>query len=87
MFGYLFDFGGNGQRVEERDLGGVHASGARRDENIQRCNSTNLGCGLDFVGFDDWFEFEDWGVSEDEPDFAGQEVSEGVKFLDGWSEF
>ena len=55
--------------------------------NIDGCNGSDLGSGLDFVGFDQRSQFEDWLVREHKSDFASDQVLEGLEVLDGSSEF
>ena len=73
--------------MEEGDLGGVHSGGSWGDENVDwgKCADSRLR--LDFISFDDGFEFEDGRVGEDEPNFAGKKVPECIEFFDGTSEF
>ena len=61
--------------MEEGNLTGVHSGGAGGDENVDWGNCTDSRLRLDFIGFDDGFEFEDRDVRENESDFASKQVS------------
>jgi len=66
----LLNLGGDVKGVEERDLRGIHTSGAGGNGDINGGDGTDLSGGGDLVRFNDGLKVEDGGIREDETDFT-----------------
>lgn len=62
--------------MEETNLRGVHSGGSGGDDDGDGGDDSNLGDGVDSVGFNNGHEFEDGSVGNDESEFSLELVSE-----------
>lgn len=73
------NFGGDLQSVEETNLRGVHSGGSSRDNNTTGGDDSDLGDGINSVGFNNGHEFENGTVRDNHGNFTNHEFFEFLK--------